>query len=265
VDFVTMMQLEEADGDVFLAQGPTYPWGGLYGGQIVAQGLRAGAATVDERLRVHSLHAYFIRRGSADEPIRFEVTRSREGRSFVTRSVVARQEVGVILTMSLSFQIDEPGHDVQTARLPDIPGPDELSGYSWSPMFDRRFARLRGEEEGKGVAWMKLNDQVGDDPVLQACALAYLSDDLPTDAVVALHPERPAPEAGDAFELGWMSASLDHAIWFHRPSSADEWHVHDFTGHGYLSSRGLTIGHVLSQEGIHVATVAQEVLLRKSS
>lgn len=260
-----MMQLEERGDDVFLARGPQYPWGGLYGGQIVAQGLRAGAATVDDRFHVHSLHAYFIRRGDPDEPIRFEVTRSREGRSFVTRSVVARQEVGVILTMSLSFQVDEAGHDVQTAELPDIPGPDELPGYSWSPMFDRRFAQLRGAEEGKGVAWMKINDPVGEDPVLQACAVAYLSDDLPTDAVVALHPERPAPGEGDAFELGWMSASLDHAIWFHRPSAADQWHVHDFTSHGYLSSRGLSIGHVLSADGIHVATIAQEVLLRKSS
>ncbi len=258
-----MMQLEGLGDDVFLARGPQYPWGGLYGGQIVAQGLRAGAATVDDRFQVHSLHAYFIRRGDADEPIRFEVTRSRDGRSFVTRSVVARQVVGVILTMSLSFQVDELGHDVQTERLPDVAAPEDLTGYSWSPMFERRFAQLRGAEEGKGVAWMRLHDTIGDDPVLQACALAYLSDDLPTDAVVALHPDRPPPSEGDAFELGWMSASLDHAIWFHRPSRADQWHVHDFTSHGYLSSRGLSIGNVVSQAGVHVATIAQEVLLRK--
>jgi acyl-CoA thioesterase II len=264
VDFTTMMQLDAIGDDVFLGRGPQYPWGGLYGGQIVAQGLRAGAATVPDRFRVHSLHAYFIRRGDHEEPIRFEVTRSREGRSFVTRSLVARQEVGVILTMSLSFQADEAGHDVQTASLPDIPGPDELTGSSWSPMFDRRFASLRGADEGKGVAWLRLHDPIGRDPVLHACALAYLSDDLPTDAVVAIHPERPAPAGGDPFELGWMSASLDHAIWFHRPSIADEWHVHDLTSHGYLSSRGLTIGHVLSADGVHVATIAQEVLLRKT-
>jgi acyl-CoA thioesterase-2 len=172
--------------------------------------------------------------------------------------------VGVILTMSMSFQADEPGHDVQTATLPDIPGPADLPGSSWSPMFDRRFAEVRGAREGKGVAWLRLHDPIGSDPVLQACALAYLSDDLPTDAVVAIHPERPAPDGGDPFELGWMSASLDHAIWFHRPSAADQWHVHDFTSHGYLSSRGLSIGHVLSADGIHVATIAQEVLLRKA-
>ncbi len=257
-----MMHLDPRDEDVFLARGPRYPWGGLFGGQIVAQGLRAGAATVEERFHVHSLHAYFIRRGDHEEPIRFEVTRSSEGRSFVTRSVVARQDVGVILTMSLSFQVDEAGHDVQTATLPDVPLPDTLTESSWSPMFDRRFVR-RGEP-GKGLAWLKLNDQLGPDPVLQACALAYLSDDLPTDAVVALHPERPPAGESDAFEQGWMSASLDHAIWFHRPLVADEWHLHDFTSHAYLSSRGLGIGHVLTESGTHVATIAQEVLLRKA-
>ena len=259
-----MMQLEPHGTDAYVGVGPGYPWGGLYGGQIVAQGLRAGAATVDERFRVHSLHAYFVRRGDQDEPIRYEVDRTRNGRSFVTRQVVARQSVGAILTMSLSFQVDEAGHDVQIATLPDIPPPESLSGESWSPMFERRFVGLRNEEEGRGIAWMRLVDEVGEDPVLQACALAYLSDDLPTDAVVALHPERPSPDTGDAFEYGFMSASLDHAIWFHRPLVADEWHVHDFTSHGYLSSRGLAVGHVLTREGAHVATIAQEVLLRKT-
>ena len=259
-----MMQLEPHGPDVFVATGPTYPWGGLYGGQIVAQGLRAGAATVEDRFAVHSLHAYFIRRGLQDEPIRFEVDRMRNGRSFVTRRVVARQSVGAILTMSVSFQVEEPGHDVQIAALPDIPGPEELPSSSWSSMFDRRFTSVRGSEEGRGIAWLKLHDEIGSDRLLQACALAYLSDDLPTDAVVALHPERPGPEEGDAFEHGFMSASLDHAIWFHRPPAVDEWHVHDFSSHGYLSSRGLAIGHILTHEGTHVATIAQEVLLRKT-
>ena len=116
-----MMQLDELGDDAFEGRGPQYPWGGLYGGQIVAQGLRAGASTVEERFHVHSLHAYFIRPGDADEPIRFDVTRSRDGRSFCTRAVVASQEdVGVILTLSLSFQIDESGHDVQTATMPTV-------------------------------------------------------------------------------------------------------------------------------------------------
>jgi len=259
-----MMQLEPHGPDVYVATGPRYPWGGLYGGQIVAQGLRAAAETVEQRFQVHSLHAYFIRRGDHEEPIRLEVDRLRNGRSFVTRRVVARQSVGVILTMSLSFQVEEASHDVQTATLPDVPRPESLESSSWSTMFDRRFTSVRGLDEGRGTAWLKMLDPVGDDPLMQACALAYLSDDLPTDAVVALHPERPAPEDDeDAFDQGFMSASLDHAIWFHRPAVADAWNVHDFSSHGFLSSRGLAIGHVLNEDGVHVATVAQEVLLRK--
>lgn len=257
-----MMQLEPHNADVFVGVGPQYPWGGLYGGQIVAQALRAGHATVEEQFRVHSLHAYFIRRGDHHEPIRFEVTRVRNGRSFMTRQVVARQAVGVILEMSLSFQLDEAGHDVQTATRPDVPSPDALPQESWSPMFERSIVD-RGQHEGKGVAWMRMTDTIGGDPVLQACALAYLSDDLATEAVVALHPERPDGD-GDAFEAGFMSASLDHAIWFHRPAVVDDWHIHDFTSHGYLSSRGLAIGHILTANGTHMATVAQEVLLRKA-
>jgi acyl-CoA thioesterase II len=266
VDFLTMMRLEPHGPDVYVGVGPRYPWGGLYGGQIVAQGLRAAAETVEPEYRVHSLHAYFIRRGDQDEPIRFEVDRSRNGRSFVTRRVVARQATGEILNMACSFQRDEPGPDVQIARLPDVPGAEELAGESWSPMFERRFAIDRGDAEGRSAAWLRMTHAVGDDPVLQACALAYLSDDLPTDAVVALHPDRPkAGEPEDSFEGAFMSASLDHAIWFHRPPVADRWHLHDLTSHGYLSSRGLSIGHVLTEEGVHVATVAQEVLLRTVS
>jgi acyl-CoA thioesterase-2 len=263
VDFATMMQLEAHGPDVFVGVGPRYPWGGLYGGQIVAQGLRAAAATVEEQFRVHSLHAYFVRRGDDNEPIRFEVDRLRNGRSFVTRRVVARQAVGAILTMELSFQIDEAGHDVQIVEVPDIPTAEALEGETWSTIFDRRFVTPRSAEAGRGVAWLRMREPVGPDPVLQACALAYLSDDLPTDAVVALHPERPTGGEGDAFDHGFMSASLDHAIWFHRPLVADEWHVHDFASHAYLSSRGLAIGHVLTSSGVHVATIAQEVLLRR--
>lgn len=258
-----MMTLEPHGPDVYVGVGPEYPWGGLYGGQIVAQGLRAAAATVDPRFRVHSLHAYFLRGGDHRAPIRFEVDRQRDGRSFVTRGIVARQAVGTILTMSLSFQVDEAGHDVQIATLPDVPGPDECpDGESWSPMFERTFTEPRASVAGKATAWMRMTEPVGDDPVLQACALAYLSDDLPTDAVVGLHPDVRSAEDDDTFHEGFMSASLDHAIWFHRPPVADVWHLHDHMSHGYLSSRGLGVGHVLAADGTHVATVAQEVLLR---
>src|SRR5918994_1385616 len=108
VDFATMMALEPHGTDVWVGAGPRYPWGGLYGGQIVAQALRAGTFTIEDRYRVHSLHAYFIRLGDHTEPIRFEVDRVRNGRSFCTRRITARQSVGVILNMTASYQVDEP-------------------------------------------------------------------------------------------------------------------------------------------------------------
>ena len=253
VDFSRMMTLEAHGPDTFVGVGPRYPWGGLYGGQIVAQALRAAALTVEPQFRVHSLHAFFIRRGDHTEPIRFEVERLRNGRSFVTRAVVARQSTGAILNMSASFQIDEHATDVQAAVPPVVAPPDELTADSWTPMIDRR--RLTGLGAGRSAAWLRIADLPEED-MLHACALAYLSDDMPTEAVVALHPDSPGSGEED-----WVSASLDHAIWFHRPARADQWQLHEFRCHGLLSSRGLAVGQVFSGDA-HVATVAQEVLLR---
>src|SRR5438067_2350352 len=219
MNFATMMNLEPHGPDTFVGVGPKYPWGGLYGGQIVAQALRAAGATVEPRFRVHSLHAYFIRRGDHEEPIRFEVDRIRNGKSFVTRSVVARQSIGAILNMSASFQVDESAADMQIAEPPPVPMPDALDGTSWMTMFERRFAP-RDEAKGRAVAWLRMIDKVGADPALNACALAYMSDDLPTDAVVTLlYPDRVVGEWDNAHPF-W-TASLDHAIWFHRPLRVD--------------------------------------------
>jgi acyl-CoA thioesterase-2 len=251
VDFETMMRLEAHGPDTFVGAGPQYPWGGLYGGQIVAQSLRAATATVDPAFRVHSLHAYFIRRGDHTEPIRFEVDRLRNGRSFVTRAVVARQSTGAILNMSASFQVDEEAPRVQPAAPPEIPGADEIAEDSWSEMFERRGLRRLGV--GRSAAWLRLKLEPGSD--LAACGLAYMSDDMPTDAVVMLHPAAPTALEGD-----WVSASLDHAIWFHRAVPAG-WQLHSFEGQMLGGSRGLSIGQIWVGD-VHVATVAQEVMLR---
>lgn len=259
MDFAEMMALEEHGPDTYIGVGPRYPWGGLYGGQILAQGLLAASGTVEEAYRIHSLHAYFIRTGDADEPIRFEVDRIRNGRSLSTRRVVARQSVGAILNMAASYQVDEAAPEVQTAQMPEVPGPDEAISNSWSPLFERRSLRIV-DPPGRSTGWLRMSDPVGEDPVLQACALAFLSDDLPTEAVVAQHPDRPEPGGQD---YPFWSASLDHAVWFHRPLAADEWHLHDFTCHGLMSSRGLAVGEVFTGAGRHVATVTQEVLLRR--
>ena len=267
MDLRRLFDLEPHGPDTYVGSGPRYPWGGLYGGQIVAQGLRAAAATVEsqpdtaDRPEPHSLRAYFIRRGDHTEPIRYEVDRIRNGRSFATRRVVARQAVGAILNLEASFQRAETTADLDTVAMAHgLPAPEDLEPSSWSESFERRWvpaeALAGGERTGAGrvAAWLKVNAPLGDDQLLHRCWLAYLSDDLPTDSV------RVALDLGDH---GWgMTASLDHTIWFHRRVRADDWLLHDFSCHGYAGGRGLSIGHVFAQDGEHVATVAQEVLLR---
>jgi len=257
-----MMDLEPRGIDAWVGEGPRYPWGGLYGGQIVAQALQAAALTVDPRFQPHSLHAYFIRRGDHSQPIRFEVDRVRDGGSFVTRAVVARQSMGAILNMSASFQVAEAAVEVQTVSLaPDLPRADALRSEGWGEIFDRRLApaSVRGRVDG----WLRALQPIGEDPVRQACALAYLSDDLPTDAAISLHPEHVQSDSGDDFYSRFFSASLDHAVWFHRPFDASRWLAQSFTCHGLMGSRGLTVGHVFTEDGAHVASVSQEVLVRE--
>ncbi|MGI8936746.1 MAG: acyl-CoA thioesterase [Iamia sp.] len=254
--FDAMMTLEPHGPDTFVGAGPLYPWGGLYGGQIVAQALGAAAATVEPGYRVHSLHSYFIRRGDQAEPVRYEVARTRNGRSFCTRTVEARQAVGAILSLSASFQVDEDAPEVQIAGLPEVTPPEAIKASSWSPFYDRR--SLPPEDRpGEQAAWMRAAplDAEDDSPVHPA-ALAYISDDLASDAAHALDPRH----AEDWENLAGFS--LDHAIWFHRPVRADEWHLHTMRCHGLMSSRGLAVGEVFTAEGTHVATVTQEVLLR---
>ena len=276
-----LFNLEPHGPDTFVGVGPRYPWGGLYGGQIVAQALRAAAMTVDPAQQVHSLRAYFIRRGDHTEPIRFEVDRIRNGRSFSTRRVVARQAVGAILNLEASFQAKEESPDLDVVTMDRaLPGPEHLESTSWSPVFERAFvpedlpserwseafdrrwipsSALTTTRDGDGrcAAWMRVTEDLpADDQLLHYCWLAYLTDDLATDAVRTAHP-RFGGTNGSTF-----TASLDHTIWFHRPMQADEWHLHDFSSHGYVGARGLAIGHVFAQDGVHVATVAQEVLMR---
>ncbi len=255
-----MMDLDARGPDVFVGVGPEYPWGGLYGGQIVAQGLRAAGMTVEDRFHVHSLHAYFIRPGDASEPIRFEVDRVRNGRSFVTRSVVARQSAGAILIMATSHQLLEEGVEVQRAMAPQVAAPEELPlREGWSGVFERRDAPR--EDPGCVRAWIRAIGDLGDEPIVHACAFAFTSDNFPGDVVSGLHPNRPdnREERFDSLRV----ASLDHAMWFHRPLVMTDWHLHEVVADSLLGSRGVSIGHTFSAGGAHVATVTQEVLVRR--
>jgi acyl-CoA thioesterase-2 len=267
MNLADVLDLAEHGPDTYVGTGPRYPWGGLYGGQIVAQALQAASATIDPDFVAHSLRAYFIRRGDHTEPVRYEVDRIRNGRSFCTRRVVARQSVGAILNLEASYQAPEPAADIETVSLPlDLPRPEALVQNSWGPAFERCFIPASAMDlasragAGRAAAWLRVTGDLGDDARRHQSGLAYLSDDLPTDAVVRAHPLGREPE--EVLHGVIFSASLDHAIWFHRPMRADRWHLHDFTCQTFVGGRGLSTGHVFDESGTHVATVAQEVLLR---
>ena len=260
-----LFSLEPHGADVLVGEGHHYPWGGLYGGHIVAQALVAASSTVEEGPLPHSLRAYFIRRGDNTETVRYEVDRIRNGRSFATRRVVARQSTGAILNLEASFQRPEPTAEATTVRMPDVPGPGSSIEDMWSPYLERSDvsdADLgQGERDGTGrfAAWFRTVEDFGDDEMLNRCALAYISDDLPTESVIRGVPELRARRGEEG---AYFSASLDHTIWFHRPVRAARWHLYEMSCHAYISGRGLSLGYVFSADGDHVATIAQEVLVR---
>jgi len=179
----------------------------------------------------------------------------------MTRRVVARQSAGPILNLSASFQILEPEEaDVQEMFISDdVPRPEDLEIQSWSPMMEHCCLPTQ-MSPAQASSWIKMKTPLGGDPVLQACALAYASDDFPTEAARISHPIRP-PSSGD--DDRFVGASLDHAIWFHRPGRNDDWALHDFRGLGLSNARGLSIGQVFDRQGTHMATVSQEILMRK--
>ncbi len=246
--------------DVWIGESPAYPWGRIYGGLVIAQALWAATQTVVPEHSVHSLHGYFILGGDPAEPVRYEVDRIRNGRSFTTRRVVARQSGGAIFNLSCSFQRIEDGVETQTVAFPDdAPAPDEgtvVADGSGAERIDIDQA----PERHRSLVWTRLPVELGEDPRLQACALAYLSDTNAMDAVATSHP-RGLPEDGQWGDV-YMSASLDHAMWFHRPAAADDWVLFDLDGHGIIRTRGLSTGRVFTGDGRHVATIAQEGLLR---
>lgn len=261
LEFAELFHLEPHGPDTFVAIAALYPWGGrLFGGQVVAQALKAAALTVDATRAVHSLHSYFIRPGSPNEPVRYEVERLRDGRSFTTRQVVARQSAGAILNLSASFHVAEDEADVQVAHLPQgLPDPDDaaLRDDSWGAMLERRTMPDASDMLG---CWVRLDARVGDDPVDHACGLAFMSDAAPSRAARSPHPDF----TGDRDDRrSFQGASLDHSMWFHRPSRPDAWHWFETRPHGLSGGRGLMTGDVIRHDGTEVATIAQQVLLRR--
>ncbi|MEM1332011.1 MAG: acyl-CoA thioesterase domain-containing protein [Actinomycetota bacterium] len=263
IEFCDLFELEPHGPDTFVGITVRYPWGPrLFGGQVVAQALRAAVNTVDPERVPHSLHSYFIRPGSPTEPVRFEVERLRDGRSFTTRQVVARQSSGAILNASVSFQSPEDHEaDVPVASIPaELPPPDDttLRDDSWSRFLHRKATDLPGGRHGY---WIRLDADLGDDPANQYCALMFMSDSAPFRAGRLSHPDATnEPSDRDLF----VGASLDHSVWFHRPSRVDEWHWFDMRSHGLAGGRGLASGDVTTASGVQAATIAQQILLRRA-
>jgi acyl-CoA thioesterase-2 len=261
IEFRSLLELEPHGPDTYVGIAATYPWGPrLFGGQVVAQGLKAAALTVAGDRPAHSLHSYFIRPGTPDEPIRYEVERLRDGRSFTTRQVVARQSGGAILNLSVSFQVAEDEADAPIARLPEgLPSHDDptLPDHSWAGLLVRRATFLA---DGTMGYWIRLDTELGDDPVDQQCALAFMSDAAPSRAARSPHPEfsRDTPD-----RRLFRGASLDHSVWFQRATDATRWHWFDTRSHGLTGGRGLVSGDVIRVDGLHAATIAQEVLVRR--
>ena len=255
-----IFHLEPHGADTFVGTGPRYPWGGLFGGQIVAQALQAAAHTVEPGLRPHSLRAYFIRAGDHDEPVRYEVDRLRNGRSFTTRRVVARQSVGAILNLETSFTAGDDSPGKQATARPEAPSPATLPDDSWCDLFERR-AEPYVLGSGRADLWLRWSGPLDGSGATDEAALAFMSDDVPTDALRALILEPGEDPA--AFDEQWFIVSLDHTVWFHERPPADEWQLHSSRCDRYVAGRGLAVGEVFTESGVHVATVAQEMLLRR--
>jgi acyl-CoA thioesterase-2 len=277
-DLLKLLDLERLEDNLFRGQSRDIGAPQVFGGQVLGQALVAASRTVDGR-QVHSLHAYFLRRGDVSAPIIFEVERSRDGGSFTSRRVAAIQHGQPILTMSASFQITEPGLDHQ-APMPAAPPPEELHdlGEMNAALLDRVpekvqcFFRQQRPFEFRAVdppdflhpvkrpaekrVWFRVTDALPDDQALHRCLLAYVSDYHLLDTATLPH--------GVSF-MQMQMASIDHAIWFHRDLRIDEWLLYVTESPSASGARGFGRGTIYSRAGVLVASVAQEGLIRPHS
>jgi acyl-CoA thioesterase II len=274
-DLVRLLELERLEMDLFRGESRDIGSPQVFGGQVLGQALAAACGTVDGRA-VHSLHAYFLRRGDFKAPIVYEVDRSRDGASFSSRRVVAIQHGQQIFNMAASFQIAEEGPDHQVP-MPDVAPPEELPDLTaevrkhlarmpaerrrfWSlerPFEFRSVEAIEAGEPRPGVRhlWFRLVDRCPDDPILHQCLLAYMSDYHLLETATLPH--------GLAYRTGDVTlASLDHAMWFHRPVRVDEWLLYALVSPSSSGSRGLAFGRIFDRGGRLVASTAQEGLMR---
>ena len=275
---VKLLDLKQVDDMTF--EGVNPPAGRLrvFGGQVAAQALVAAGRTVDPSRTVHSLHGYFVRAGEESAPITYRVENIRDGRSFSVRRSVAEQDGRTIFFMSASFHRAEPGLDHADEMPAGLPGPDDLPTMAerlapfpklleeWNRMpraIDVRYLSGAGfvspgerPVEEFQRAWLRVDGRLPDDPLIHACALTYASDMSLLDAVLSTHGEVWGPG-------GVIGASLDHALWFHRPFRADEWFLYDSASPSAGRARGLASGRMFTRDGRHIASAVQEGLLRR--
>jgi len=262
-----LLELEALDRDLFRARSPRHrPNGRLFGGQVAAQALRAATLTVEADHAPHSLHGYFLRPGLPAKPLILQVDRIRDGKSFTTRNVKAIQDGEAIFSLSASFHVEEPAGEFQTPLPADVPRADDdgasdrrMSSDSSSP-FDIRQVRTppadeRGVFESTQRVWVRTRGALPDDRALHACVLTYISD---MGAVLAARKALRIPWSGG------MAASLDHALWFHRWIRPDGWVLFDLRPLSNAGSRGLVVGTMHDEAGVHGASMTQEALIRET-
>ena len=274
-ELVDLLDLEELDTDLYRGKQPVTERARVYGGQVAAQALMAGTRTVDPAYAVHSLHSYFLLGGDYSVPIVYDVERIRDGRSFLTRRVVARQHGRPIYYQTLNFQVEEEGWEHQDA-MPEVGAPEsgfdlvevmrrggnkeaDALGKEWGALDVRWLGNTRyglppdGGHVSQARMWIRLREGLPEDPAVHAAAFTYASDVSLLGATLAVHGGNPAKV---------QMASLDHTIWFHRPFRADRWWLYDQWSPSAQGARGLAFGRVFAEDGTLVATVAQEGLIR---
>jgi acyl-CoA thioesterase-2 len=276
-ELMALLDLEVIEDNLFRGRQPDTLLQRVFGGQVAAQALAAANHTVPDRYQVHSLHSYFLRPGDTAVPIVYDVEGVREGRSFATRRVIARQHGRPIFAMTLNFQVPEPGLDHQDP-MPDVPAPEDCPSLAEaSPNsgrdiegWEREWAALEVRHAGHTGAgggivddavagrarlWIKVNGILPEDRLSHLAAFTYSSDMTLLGATLV-------PHGLYIGSPGMQAASLDHSIWFHRPFRADEWWLYDQVTPSASGGRGLAIARVFSQDGRLVASVAQEGLIR---
>lgn len=278
IDLASILDLEQLSPDVFRGQNPPTAMRRVFGGLVLGQAMMAAARTA-EGVLPHSLHAYFLLAGDPALPIDYEVDRIRDGRSFRTRRVVARQRDRAIFSTSISFHNDEPDELDHQIRMPDVPHPDQLPSlaeirekilpelppavgryYQRERPIDLRpvdFSRYRGKrpDGDRFSVWLRATAALPDDQALHRSALAYASDMNLLDAALVPHQR-------SVFDTEIMGASLDHALWFHRPFRADQWLLYVLDSPSLHGARGFGRGLIFTENGTLVASAAQEGLLR---